>query len=134
MKKIFFCSIILLLAYSSNAQNATSIGGNNIKKVSVADANALNGVAQPTINGMPYSQYKAQQDALKNKVAAKQETGPSLQLTAINAEDLQNLRKEEKQQAATTAPVTAAKSAAAPVKSTQTQVAKPATSKQGSGN
>jgi hypothetical protein len=34
----------------------------------VEEANRLNGTVEPTINGKPYSQYKAEQDALKQKM------------------------------------------------------------------
>ena len=65
MKKIIFILAAIfpaLIGYSqSNEANNTS------KKLSVEESNKLNGVAQPTINGIPYSQYKAQQDALQQK-------------------------------------------------------------------
>lgn len=39
----------------------------NTKVMSIEEAKKLNGWSEPTINGKPYSQYKAEQDALKKK-------------------------------------------------------------------
>lgn len=39
----------------------------NTRVMSIEEAKKLNGWAEPTINGKPYSQYKAEQDALKKK-------------------------------------------------------------------
>ena len=52
------------------AQNAP---GAPTKSMTVAEARQLNGVAEPTINGKPYSQYKAEQDALKKQNTAPQQ-------------------------------------------------------------
>ena len=66
MKKI---SVLIVLCFIANlifAQTGQPAAvGDNYKKMTIAEANALNGTAQPTINGKPYSQYKAEQDALK---------------------------------------------------------------------
>jgi len=65
MKKIILIIVGILpvvIGYSqSNTTNSAA------KKMTVEESNRLNGMAQPTINGIPYSQYKAQQDALKQK-------------------------------------------------------------------
>lgn len=49
----------------------------NAKVLSFEEANRLNGKAEPTINGKPYSQYKAEQDALKRKTPAATATIPA---------------------------------------------------------
>ncbi len=46
--------------------------GVSVRVMSVEEANQLNGVAHPTIDGIPYEQYKAQQESLKAQAAAKQ--------------------------------------------------------------
>ncbi len=96
MKKIILTGIIsfclLNTAFSQNATGAPA----GARVMTVAEANSLNGVAQPTINGVPYTQFKTQQDALKNKPATKQEAAVILPVTAINPDDLKNIRKEDK--------------------------------------
>ncbi|MBK9532343.1 MAG: hypothetical protein IPO42_11310 [Chitinophagaceae bacterium] len=72
MKKIISISFIALISCLTLTaqQSFTPIpltGGEKVKVMSTQEANALNGKAEPTINGMPYSQYKAQQEALKQK-------------------------------------------------------------------
>lgn len=70
MKKILFLIVIITTGFSVKAQlNPTTVPG--MKIMTIEESNRLSGTAQPTINGMPYSQYKAQQDALKNKPANK---------------------------------------------------------------
>jgi hypothetical protein len=69
MKKVTLF-LIALIAASVTGFAQTTIG--NAKVLSVEEANKLNGVAQPTINGKPYSQYKAEQEQLKKQEAAKQ--------------------------------------------------------------
>ncbi|MBK8494606.1 MAG: hypothetical protein IPL50_05925 [Chitinophagaceae bacterium] len=76
MKKIISISFIALISCLTLTaqQSFTSIpltGGEKVKVMSTQEANTLNGVAQPTINGIPYSQYKAQQDALKQKAVRR---------------------------------------------------------------
>jgi hypothetical protein len=75
MKKLFFlivgCSCAVLLNAQNNAANST------IKKMTVEEANRLNGSVEPTINGKPYSQYKAEQDALKRQPAAPKPAVPA---------------------------------------------------------
>lgn len=130
--KLVFCSLVVSLAFCKvSIAQSSSIGAANVtsNKPLIIEGNQF---------PMSASEYSAKQKLAQQKKAAEV---PAVNqginapvLVAISAEDLKNLRKEEKQQAATTAPVSSAKSAATPVKSTQTQVAKPATSKQGSGN
>lgn len=75
MKRIF--GIVLVWAFSSqiNAQTSPDPAGSS-KVLTVAEANALNGTAMPTINGKPYSQYKAEQEALKRQKQAQQPAQP----------------------------------------------------------
>lgn len=79
MKKILvsitFCFIANLI-FAQTAAPTTSASGENSKKMTVAEANALNGTSQATINGKPYSQYKAEQQLLKNKQQAAASAQP----------------------------------------------------------
>ncbi len=68
MKKIFLLALTGATLFQVNAQNAP--GTTNVKVMTVAEVNALNGTANPTINGKPYSQFKAEQDALKQQSPA----------------------------------------------------------------
>jgi hypothetical protein len=68
MKKIMIIVPFTFLAFFVTAQSSRVEGA---KKLTVAEANALNGVAQPTINGKPYSQHKAEQEALKKQKAVQ---------------------------------------------------------------
>lgn len=43
-----------------------------VKIMTTEEANRLNGVAHPMIDGISYEQYKAQQESLKAQAAAKQ--------------------------------------------------------------
>ena len=52
MKKIFLSALVLLLIMAANAQNSRS----------TTDVKAS---SDPLVNGIPYSQYKAQQEVLK---------------------------------------------------------------------
>ena len=61
MKKIFLSALALFSIIAANAQNDRS-----------AVSSKAN--ADPLVNGIPYSQYKAQQEALKQQNAAKQTT------------------------------------------------------------
>lgn len=67
MRKIL---IIVGIIFVTNSYGQAP--GAPTKKLTVEEANKLNGVASPTINGKPYSQYKAEQDAIKQQQASKQ--------------------------------------------------------------
>ena len=87
MKRILFGSVFMLCVICGFGQNSP---GAPSKSLTVEEANRLNGVAQPTINGKPYSQYKAEQDALKkqmeaNKIAAAQNR--NLDVVTVNPSD-----------------------------------------------
>src|SRR5689334_10154383 len=67
-KKLLICAAFVVVCMSAQSQNALKAGSaNQPKRLTTAEANALNGTPQPTIDGKPYSQYKAEQDALKNQ-------------------------------------------------------------------
>lgn len=103
MKKIILTGIIsfciMNTAFSQNASGAPA----GTKIMTVAEANGLNGVVQPTINGIPYSQYKAQQNALKNQ-QAPQAAAPTLKVVPVTNEELQNLNKTDKQPSGNSVP------------------------------
>jgi hypothetical protein len=67
MKKIILIALGCFILYSVEAQNASQT--TESKAMSVSEANRLNGTAEPTINGKPYSVYKAEQNALKAQQA-----------------------------------------------------------------
>lgn len=67
MKKIFLILTGVFGFYLSYGQKAVS--NSNASKATVTS-----GVANPTINGKPYSQYKAEQDALKIQNTSKANT------------------------------------------------------------
>lgn len=76
MKKIILISIItvsgsLAIYAQQSAAPMPAPNGQKVKVMTTGEANRLNGTAQPTINGIPYSQYKAQQEALKQKKATE---------------------------------------------------------------
>ena len=78
--------------YTANAQNYNTAS----KTLSIEEANKLNGVANPTINGIPYSQYKAQQEALKQanlqaeqKMQLQQQQQTQNMFSAVSADDIQ---------------------------------------------
>lgn len=113
MKKILIVSIAALVSSSLFAQSVVPA---NAKKISIAEAKALQGNTEPTINGKPYSQYKAQQDALKNAnktvapiarpgvgigpnvAAASKQTVPAQKAAEVNPNSLSDIRKQENQQ------------------------------------
>ena len=74
--------------YTANAQNYNTAS----KTLSIEEANKLNGVANPTINGIPYSQYKAQQEALKQanlQAEQKMQLQTQNMFSAVSADDIQ---------------------------------------------
>ena len=70
MKKIIGILVVSLVTNQLIAQTAGPSAG--AKVLSIAESKKVNGNAETTINGMPYSQYKAQQDALKLKQQQEQ--------------------------------------------------------------
>lgn len=90
MKKIILLSSIAacttLFAIAQDPASKT-------RALSVEEANKLNGVAQPTINGIPYSQYKAQQEALKKQMPAQQQQQavPLPQLSTVAVADVKTV-------------------------------------------
>lgn len=84
MKKISIVfSALFFVCLNSYSQSSLGTSG---KTMTVEEANKLNGVAQPTINGKPYSQYKAEQDALKQQ-QNKKKTVVSSDIKTVNAAD-----------------------------------------------
>ena len=57
--------IIMVICFFGITNAYCQSFGEPTKQLSVQEANKMNGTASPTINGIPYSQYKAQQGALK---------------------------------------------------------------------
>ncbi|HEX2683606.1 MAG TPA: hypothetical protein VHL77_06725 [Ferruginibacter sp.] len=87
MKKIIYVTTFCFCAFNGNAQNMASTTPANTKTMTAAEANALNGTAQPTINGIPYSQYKAQQDA-KQAQQNQQRTAARNAVVPVNSTEL----------------------------------------------
>ena len=67
MKKIIYFTAFCFSVAACKAQSITSIIPSNVKTLTSAEANLLNPTAEPTIDGIPYSQYKTAQDALKKQ-------------------------------------------------------------------
>src|SRR5689334_2552779 len=71
MKQILILVTIIMTGLYTEAQLSTT-PSENLKVMTTAEANRLNGTAQPIINGKPYSQYKAEvqakEQAAKNAV------------------------------------------------------------------
>ncbi len=109
MKKIIITSLSLFVVFFATAQTTVLASqGATAKTTPTEDPH------NPLVNGIPYSQYKAQQDALKSKQAIQQSTPAVLPaVTAINPQDLKNLRKEEKQPVTAATTVSSAKSVTA---------------------
>ena len=93
------------------SQDLTSSVPKAAKKMTIAEANALNGAAQPTINGKPYSQYKAEQDALKNKQQAVKTniTGAPSNVKVGSTEDMKAIDEAPQKAVITKAPPVNAK-------------------------
>lgn len=68
MKKSILIATATLLTFYVSAQSRTTA---DEKVISVEEANRMNGTVMPTINGKPYNQYKAEQEALKKEREAK---------------------------------------------------------------
>ncbi|MEO7923946.1 MAG: hypothetical protein ABIR30_09720 [Chitinophagaceae bacterium] len=71
MKKILLMILSVYLAFQVSGQGSNG-SASSVKQMSVEEANKLNGTVMPTINGKPYSQYKAEQDALKQQTSNNQ--------------------------------------------------------------
>jgi pyruvate dehydrogenase complex dehydrogenase (E1) component len=86
MRKILIIACIFSVT-NSYAQSP----GAPAKSLTVQEANKLNGTASPTINGIPYSQYKAQQEALKlaNLQAQQKQTQQVNVPSVITTDDIQ---------------------------------------------
>ena len=78
-----------MLNYYSYSQTPSD---SNSKVMTIEEAKKLNGWSEPTINGIPYSQYKAEQEALKKKQleeaqkAKNNNAGPSTISRSIDKE------------------------------------------------
>ena len=86
MKRIFLITSGLLAVIAVSAQNSTSDNSVQAEKVTT----------QLTINGIPYSQYKAQQEALKQanlqaeqKLQLQQRQQTQNMFSAVSADDIQ---------------------------------------------
>lgn len=112
----------------------TSAPTSGAKMLSTAESKKQNTKTETTINGIPYSQYKAQQDAIKAKQKqAWPASTPKLQAVTGNPEELKAVSTPQK--VATTAP--ASKTVAVieyAVKNSSVPVAKQAITQQVTGN
>lgn len=78
--------IIISLSIGALSVKAQSVTG-NARVMSPQEANALNGTPHPTINGIPYEQYKAEQQNIKkttpvNPMSVKGTSGNALNKNA----------------------------------------------------
>jgi hypothetical protein len=60
MKKIIIVAFLTIIATATKAQTSRAI-------INMDDANLKSQIGDPFVNGIPYSQYKAQQDDIKQK-------------------------------------------------------------------
>ena len=132
MKKIIGIMMVSLVSNQLIAQTSSPTSG--AKMLSTAESKKQNTNTETTINGIPYSQYKAQQDALKDKQEqAAPGSTPKLKAVTGNPEELKAVSTPQK--VATTAP--ASKTVAVKeyaVKNLSVPVAKQAITQQVSGN
>ena len=133
----------LILISFFGVTNAYCQSGVPAKQLSVEEANKMNGTASPTINGIPYNQYKAQQATLKqdNTIApvntstvASGATGKGVQAPAskvssakVSATDNPAPAKNQSASAAIPTATTAVPAAKTAVTQTDVQVQSPAT-------
>ncbi len=81
MKKIFLIALVVLITTASFAQTENKA----VRTMTTEEANRLNGTVEPTINGKPYSQYAAEQRALKQQNVNRQITNvPASDPTSSN--------------------------------------------------
>ena len=132
MKKIIVIMIVSLVSNQLIAQTSAPTTG--AKMLSTAESKKQNTNIETTINGIPYSQYKAQQDALKakQKQAAPGKT-PRFQAVTANPEELKEVSTPQKM-----APTTSASKIVAVKeytdKTSSTPVAKPVNIQQQPGS
>lgn len=105
MKKLIITSISLLGVFFATAQT-----NKLASQVSTANAATAEDPRDPLVNGIPYSQYKAQQEALKlEKQAAEQKQLQSvkpLESTVVTGVDLQKLNTTTPTEVKKAAPAT----------------------------
>lgn len=66
MKTLSLVALAIAMSVTGFAQTPEE-GNQSIKQMTFEEANELNGTASPTINGRPYSEFKAEQEALKRE-------------------------------------------------------------------
>jgi hypothetical protein len=86
MKKIIIVAFLSIIAIGTKAQISRT-------NVNVEDAKLKSQIGNPLVNGIPYNQYKAQQDTLKQK--AEKERQEALQKQA--AEKAYRIKLEVKE-------------------------------------
>lgn len=88
-KKIVIILPLLLgsLMYTA-AQDNQSKDGVKSRTMSFSEANRLNGSIEPTVNGKPYSQHKAEQEALKQQKQKQQAAAyPAIEVALGNGDN-----------------------------------------------
>jgi hypothetical protein len=74
MKKIIIVAFLTIIATATKAQTSRT-------NINMDDANLKSQIGDPLVNGIPYSQYKAQQDALKQKAEKERQEAMQKQAT-----------------------------------------------------
>jgi len=83
--------------------------GQPVRIMSPEEANQLNGTANPTINGIPYSQYKAEQELLKQKPVVQNTAGVQIkQSVAVEDPAVKKMNEVHPVIAPVTQPITTA--------------------------
>lgn len=82
MKK-FFLSLIIGLLVNATLYSQTASPEPAANVMSIEQAKALSGHKEPMINGKPYSQYKAEQEALKQQRERQQQSASEASAVAL---------------------------------------------------
>lgn len=91
MKKIFYVFFFTWMGTSCFSQSTVPSGA---KEMSIAEAKALQGNQEPTINGKPYSQYKSEQKA-KQLIADNMDRKNAINVPLLNSTTAANKTSAE---------------------------------------
>ena len=96
MKLILIATILMVVSQTDEAYGQNTQYSAPGKVYTFEEANRLNGTAQPTINGKPYSQYKAEQEALKRQASALNQAGYVSPMSATTPEPARTVMPNQK--------------------------------------
>jgi hypothetical protein len=101
-KSLILIMLFSVITFISNAQSSSQKQIEPTKSLTVEEVNRTSGIPNPTINGKPYSQYKAEQDALKKEreaklIAAKTNNADAATITVTNTASKTNVAPATKE-------------------------------------